>query len=239
MKYAQGLYLILTDRKEKTMHKNIKITTRICGFILLLAILLSLPILASADEAVTDDTTGAEAEADNSAHAPGGEENADGSESFFKSLFEAFEDNLSQILSALAFIGSLIIMLCYKRGLLPLVKDALAAIGAGVKKLGEKTNEMNIEAGAVTEQINGRLEDASRLLMAMEGALTTLTSRLDALESERDGRKKLCAVLSAEVDMLYEIFNSAALPQYLKDRVGERIAYMKAEISEMAHDEEV
>jgi hypothetical protein len=89
------------------------------------------------------------------------------------------------------------------------------------------------------KQINGRLEDASRLLMAMEGALTTLTSRLDALESERDGRKKLCAVLSAEVDMLYEIFNSAALPQYLKDRVGERIAYMKAEISEMAQDEEV
>lgn len=237
MKYALLLYLILTDRKEKTMHKNIKITTRICGFILLLAILLSLPILASADEAVTDGTT--TAEADNSAHAPVDDAVSDEKESLFKSLFEAFEDNLSQILSALAFIGSLIIMLCYKRGLLPLVKDALAAIGAGVKKLGEKTNEMNIEAGAVTEQINGRLEDASRLLMAMEGALTTLTSRLDALESERDGRKKLCAVLSAEVDMLYEIFNSAALPQYLKDRVGERIAYMKAEISEMAQDEEV
>lgn len=237
MKYARSLYLILTDRKEKTMHKNIKITTRICGFILLLAILLSLPILASADEAVTDGTT--TAEADNSAHAPVDDAVSDEKESLFKSLFEAFEDNLSQILSALAFIGSLIIMLCYKRGLLPLVKDALAAIGAGVKKLGEKTNEMNIEAGAVTEQINGRLEDASRLLMAMEGALTTLTSRLDALESERDGRKKLCAVLSAEVDMLYEIFNSAALPQYLKDRVGERIAYMKAEISEMAQDEEV
>ena len=237
MKYARSPYLILTDRKEKTMHKNIKITTRICGFILLLAILLSLPILVSADEAVTDGTTGAEA--DNSAHAPVDDAVSEEKESFFKSLFEAFEDNLSQILSALAFIGSLIIMLCYKRGLLPLVKDALAAIGAGVKKLGEKTNEMNIEAGAVTEQINGRLEDASRLLMAMEGALTTLTSRLDALESERDGRKKLCAVLSAEVDMLYEIFNSAALPQYLKDRVGERIAYMKAEISEMAQDEEV
>lgn len=237
MKYARSLYLILTDRKEKTMHKNIKITTRICGFILLFAILLSLPILASADEAVTDGTT--TAEADNSAHAPVDDAVSNEKESFFKSLFEAFEDNLSQILSALAFIGSLIIMLCYKRGLLPLVKDALAAIGAGVKKLGEKTNEMNIEAGAVTEQINGRLEDASRLLMAMEGALTTLTSRLDALESERDGRKKLCAVLSAEVDMLYEIFNSAALPQYLKDRVGERIAYMKAEISEMAQDEEV
>lgn len=237
MKYARSLYLILTDRKEKTMHKNIKITTRICGFILLFAILLSLPILASADEAVTDGTT--TAEADNSAHAPVDDAVSEEKESFFKSLFEAFEDNLSQILSALAFIGSLIIMLCYKRGLLPLVKDALAAIGAGVKKLGEKTNEMNIEAGAVTEQINGRLEDASRLLMAMEGALATLTSRLDALESERDGRKKLCAVLSAEVDMLYEIFNSAALPQYLKDRVGERIAYMKAEISEMAQDEEV
>jgi hypothetical protein len=139
-------------RKEKTMHKNIKITTRICGFILLLAILLSLPILVSADEAVTDGTTTAEAEADNSAHAPVDDAVSDEKESFFKSLFEAFEDNLSQILSALAFIGSLIIMLCYKRGLVPLVKDALAAIGAGVKKLGEKTNEMNIEAGAVTEQ---------------------------------------------------------------------------------------
>ena len=70
------------------------------------------------------------------------------------------------------------------------------------------------------------------------GRKATVNARLDALEDERDERKKLTAVLSAEVDMLYEIFMSAALPQYLKDSVGERIAKMKAEILETAHDEQ-
>lgn len=226
------------------MHKNTKNTARVRCLILIFAILCAsaLSITAFADEPQTISDTAesgvpnerendvSDAAADNTGEA------AD--EGFFDSLLSAFEDNLSQILSALAFVGSLIVMLCYKRGLLPLINDGLSALAAGVKSIGEKANELNIDAAATTEQINGRLEDAQKLLLSMETAMTALNARLDTLDGEKNEQKRFRTVLAAEVDMLYEIFTSAALPQYLKDSVGERIAKMKYELSEQTCDDE-
>lgn len=218
--------------------------------VLILALALLAPVCAFADEGLTDaeitdspaedtaETQDAKSTGDTDAQAPeeGDTETAD--EGFFGALFAEIEDRLAQILSALAFLGSLIIMICYKRGFLPLVKDGIGALASGVRSISEKTGELNLEATEITNKISAGLEDAQKLLLSMEGAVCTVNARLDALEDERDERKKLTAVLSAEVDMLYEIFMSAALPQYLKDSVGERIAKMKAEISETAHDEQ-
>jgi hypothetical protein len=39
-------------------------------------------------------------------------------------------------------------------------------------------------------------------------------------------------IMSAQVDMLYNIFMSSSLPQYSKDAVGERISEMKAALAE-------
>ena len=44
-------------------------------------------------------------------------------------------------------------------------------------------------------------------------------------------------VLKAEIDMLYEIFMAASLPQYLKERVGERVAEMKHALTEGEENE--
>ena len=222
------------------MHKTTKTTVRICLFatVIAIAMMIFLPVISFADEAVIpEESTPADNELGSLETVDTVTEGEYG-EGFFTALFSAFEENLSQILSALAFIGSLIIMLCYKRGLLPLLTDGLSAITATVKKLGEKTSELNTESAAVTEKINGRLKDAEKLLLTMETSLTSLNSRLDKLDGEREDKRKLYTVLMAEVDMLYEIFNSAALPQYLKDRVGERISDMKAEISEIERNEE-
>lgn len=229
-KYVLTIYSISIDRKEKTMHKNIKSTARICLFILITLIFTALPISAFAAETDMAQTDTVQPDS------AGDAESSEGV-SLFDSILSAFEDNLSEILSALAFIGSLIIMLCYKRGLIPLVKEGLSALGAGVKKIGERTSELGAEASGITEQITERLSDAQKLLGTMEAALATLTARLDSLEDENSERRKLRAVLTAEVDMLYEIFSSAALPQYLKDSVGERIAKMRAELGQ-AHDDE-
>ena len=38
--------------------------------------------------------------------------------------------------------------------------------------------------------------------------------------------------MNAQIDMLYEIFMSSALPQYAKDRVGEKVAEMKAQLTD-------
>ncbi len=151
---------------------------------------------------------------------------------FFTSLFDAFEEHLSEILSALTFIGSLIIMFCYKKGFLPLITDGLCAIKQGVRTINEKTGELSFGADALNEAITEKLDATENLLKGACDMLAELEVRLTALEGEGAERKKTNTVLSAEIDMLYEIFMSAALPQYLKDNVGERIALMKATLAE-------
>ena len=41
-------------------------------------------------------------------------------------------------------------------------------------------------------------------------------------------------MVKAQIDMLYDVFMSSALPQYQKDAVGERIAKMKEALVENA-----
>ena len=71
------------------------------------------------------------------------------------------------------------------------------------------------------------LTAAERTLEALADGLGKLTAALDEREKNSYSADDLTTVMLAEIDMLYEIFNSAELPQYIKDRVGERIAEMK------------
>lgn len=152
-------------------------------------------------------------------------------ESFFDTLFKVFSDNLSDILSALTFIGSLILMFSYKQGFLPLIKDGLGALSAGVRTIGEKTGELNLGTDELKERIDERLNSAEALLSAMENTIAGLEMNLKELEANKREREMTNTVLLAEVDMLYEIFMSASLPQYLKDSVGEKISAMKKSLS--------
>lgn len=156
---------------------------------------------------------------------------------FFEELFCAFEDSASEILSALAFVGSLIIMLAYKKGLLPIVNDGLKAIKSGIKAINERSESFNEHAIAVCESIDERLKCAENLAAAVLRSAESVESQLSEIMGANAENEKLKAVLNAQIDMLYEIFMSAALPQYLKDSVGERIGKMRAELGKEAVDE--
>ena len=71
-----------------------------------------------------------------------------------------------------------------------------------------------------------------------EEIISTLTERIEemtsTIEEVKDGEllknrenQNLTVIISAQIDMLYDIFMSSALPQYQKDAVGERVALMK------------
>ena len=62
--------------------------------------------------------------------------------SLIEDIVSAFESYVSEILSLLAFVGSLIIMLCYKKGLMPVVNDGLKALKSGVKAINEKSESL-------------------------------------------------------------------------------------------------
>ena len=163
---------------------------------------------------------------------------ADVSENAFSSVFEFFEENSAKILSALSFIASLITVIAYKSGLLPYVQNGVKALTSAVKALGEKADSMANETGGFKEQVGNKLTEAQALLESIEGTVEKMGSRLDAIEAENSSKSSLKTVLENEIDMLYDIFMAASMPQHLKERVGDRVAAMKRELAEVPNANE-
>ena len=158
-------------------------------------------------------------------------------ENIFTSAFAFFEENISEIFSLLSFFGSMFIMITYKSGLLPFVENGIGAIAGGVKKMSERAQDIGKEADAFGEGVKKKLEDTEALLLKMQKCVSDLDTRLSCADEEIASREKFEAVLKAEIDMLYEIFMAASLPQYLKERVGERVAEMKHALTEGEENE--
>lgn len=152
-------------------------------------------------------------------------------ENLFSKVYEEVASYASEILCGLTLVGSLTLAVAYKKGLLPLVEKSLLAIGNAVSGIKESTKE-SAEAGSrLKDNIEKRLTVASETLEALADKIGSLDKALSAsLEGDAKSRleaKELRLVVDAQIDMLYDIFMSSALPQYQKDAVGERIAKMK------------
>ena len=128
-------------------------------------------------------------------------------------------------------------MLCYKKGLMPVVNDGLKALKSGVKAINEKSESFNEHAIGICESIDERLNRAEEMAEVMLKSTELVDKKLSELQSEGREREKLSIILSSQIDMLYEIFMSASLPQYLKDSVGEKIGEMKAALGKEANNE--
>ena len=164
--------------------------------------------------------TGGEGSSDNSERADGGGDNA---KTLFDEIYAAIETNADKIFSALAFIGTLIVGFGYKSGLLPLLRDALTKLkGAidGVKADGEQTR-------AETDLM---LQDISNSLEQMCGELDDIKWQYESYDQIVKERNALHTVIEGQIDMLYAVFMTSALPQYQKDEIGEKIRQMREEL---------
>ena len=160
------------------------------------------------------------------------EENTDkvdnGAESnLFSLIYDLIISGADEIFSAIACALSFALMLIYKKGMMPTLEGGVRSLAAGVKGIGEKASEIKSTTDSFAADIRDRLTAAERTLEALADGLGKLTATLDEREKNSYSADDLTTVMLAEIDMLYEIFNSAELPQYIKDRVGERIAEMK------------
>ena len=153
----------------------------------------------------------------------------------FDKLYTEVSEYAGEILCALAFIGSVVLAFAYKKGLMPIVKSSLVTIGNAMSKMKDSVNK-NAERG---EEMNREI--ASGLDGAVK-VIETLGERIDALEkslterlADKDEtareREALSMIMTSQIDMLYEIFMSASLPQYQKDAIGEKIAKMKGALA--------
>ena len=146
---------------------------------------------------------------------------------FFSSLLEDLKEFLPEILSALSLICSVILMFVYKSGFIPMVKEGVSALSSRVKAIGDEADKMAIGGKETAEAVKAGLDFLEKRLTDMESSLGALSKSLGDIDGLKERSDKETRVLSLEVEMLYELFMSSALPQYVKDRVGEKIAEMR------------
>ena len=158
---------------------------------------------------------------------------AAGEENIFTEIYRAVCENSADILSLLSFAASVTVALFYKYALSPLIKGGLEKISSGVKSIsGENSKEYaalaeaQAKLGEKENEINERLSDISKSVLAMH----------DPEKPKLE--KKLLTVMQAQVNMLYEIFQSSALPVYQKEAVGNMISEMRSELSKNENADE-
>ena len=149
----------------------------------------------------------------------------------FEELYLMLGEHASEIFSALSFVGSLIIVLVYKNGFLPSAHRAISAIKKTSDTTGGEAKRQRELIEGASLAIENALEAARSTLGKLGEDISALNEKLALIAEERGGVDDVKTVLSAELDMLYDLFMSASLPQYEKERVGERMALMKKGLS--------
>ena len=156
---------------------------------------------------------------------PNGE--GDNGLSFFDELFNSFMEHSEKILGALTLIGSLILAFAYKRGFLPLVKSSLAALIDTVSKIKDNAAENDLIHKEFQGAISERLSTAETSLVKLTEHIDSLTDSLGSAEAVMTENEKLKIIMRAQVDMLFDVFMCSSLPEFQKERIGERIKEMK------------
>lgn len=158
--------------------------------------------------------------------APGEGVTTESDENIFTEIYLAVTENSADILSLLSFAASVTVALFYKYALSPLIKGGLEKISSGVKNI---SGESSKEYRALAEAQAKIAEREER----MEESLASLSRSLCEMQDNEKAslEKNLLTVMHAQVNMLYEIFQSSALPVYQKEAVGNMINEMRSELA--------
>lgn len=174
----------------------------------------------------TTDGKNTDGAADSNDKSEDGADKTDGGNPF-AAMFEAVKEYATEIFCSLSLACSLVLAYCYKRGLIPLLTGGLNSLSGVVKSVKESTERGEGETRELAKIVSARLTEAENALDIITASVTDLAARLDELKDDKDEKAELKIILGAQVDMLYSIFMTSALPQYQKDEVGARIAEMR------------
>ncbi len=145
----------------------------------------------------------------------------------FTLLFEGISERTGEIFCALTLIGTAILSFAYKRGLLPLVKGSLHAIGEAVGSLKESAKNDSAVLGEQSEKITDGLTRAEAMLVDLSARLCELEEALSGVGELRRSQNATEIILACQVDALSEVFMSSSLPEYRKAALGEKLTKMR------------
>lgn len=149
----------------------------------------------------------------------------------FEEVYNLLMSHISEILSLAAFLGSLVIAVLYKSGLMPLVEKGLSAISKTAQKIKETTELGEGKRQEDYAALKGSVTSLEEKLTGLKDTIAEYSDRLEAKESAEKREHRMEALTEGVLDLLYEIFMTSALPEYEKARVGEKVAKMKEVIS--------
>ena len=148
----------------------------------------------------------------------------------FNQIYDTAVMHATEIFSLLSLIGTMIVSYFYKRGLLPSVKNALSTLGGIVGNIKETSERQHADQLSSAQKLDERLDEFEKALEGYEKTLENMEARLVAEREVYLQLEKTKLILSSQVDMLYDIFMTSALPQYQKETTGERINKMRREL---------
>ena len=151
------------------------------------------------------------------------ENEASPSQNIFDGIYSLAEENADKIFSALAFIGTLVISLGYKSGLIPLLDKALSTLKGSVEEIREASERSCAESEDKIRALAGSVD-------GFGSALASIDERLGDYEEVCRDRERMRLIMEGQMDMLYAIFMTSSLPQYQKDEIGQRMARLREEL---------
>ena len=145
----------------------------------------------------------------------------------YSEVYDVLLRHSDKILSALAFLASLLLALAYRSGIIPLIKGGLNTLAAAIGKLKEETDKASEISAKTISEAKDKLADAEKVLSTLNERLGTLEEKLgDAIE-DKERAADMKVIMEAQIDMLYDIFMSSSIPLFQKEAVGEKISAMK------------
>ena len=166
-----------------------------------------------------------------------GKDSSHSEENVFSSIYSIAMEHIGEIFACLACLFSGVLMLCYKKGILPLISGGISALRGGVSELSREAQRQTESSQGISNILKERFAKADSTLEKMEEALSTLTEKLAKNDTKRESQL-FRTVLLAEVNMLYEVFMAATLPEYQKERITEEVNAMRARLTEAGENEE-
>ena len=168
-------------------------------------------------------------------------ENAEGGEytkkNGFEEIYKLAIDNVSEILSLAAFIGSLICAIIYKSGLMPLMENGLKGLKNATVTIKEATDKAESESKKSMNTMTQCMEALESSVEDMCRSFLSLSNSLSGYKNQLSHQKRLDTILEGELDMLYDIFMTSALPEYEKARVGERMTKLREVLNSGENEE--
>ena len=154
----------------------------------------------------------------------------------FNQIYDTAVLYAAEIFSLLSLIGTIVISYFYKKGLLPSVKSALSALGGIVGNIKESSDKQCAEQISSAQRIDERLCTFEKTLNGYSKTLENMEARLIAEREVYLQLEKTNTIMSAQIDMLYDIFMTSSLPQYQKEATGERINKLRRELEQHEKD---